>query len=134
MSYGLKYLCTAPSEKNFVHFYCWLTSGAAGVGFAQYPKVAYESTLAVTEHTKYFKMSAAVTAGTAASYEALYVTQFAVDDATGNVYFGFIADDGETHPTGIYYYDYAAGVIKDIPVLTDQAYGICINPNPSVLF
>ena len=116
------------------HFYCWLTSGAAGVGFAQFPKVDYQSTLSVTEHTKYFKMSAAETAGTASSYEALYVTQFAVDDATGNVYFGFIASDGETHPTGIYYYDYAAGEIKHFSNSSDKALGICINPRKTKLF
>ncbi|MGM9804335.1 MAG: PKD domain-containing protein [Muribaculaceae bacterium] len=116
------------------HFYCWLTSGAVGVGFAQYPKVGYTEKLSVNDYTKYIKMSAAATAGTAASYEALYVTQFAVDENTGNVYFGFIPDTGETHTTGIYYYDYAAGEIKHFYDSSDKALGICINPKLSKLF
>ena len=116
------------------HFYCWLTSGAAGVGFAQYPKVAYNEGLSVLQYTKYIKMDAAPTAGAAESHEALYVTQFAVDDASGNVYFGFNPDSGETHTTGIYYYDYAAGTIKHFYDSSDKVLGICINPNKTKLF
>ena len=116
------------------HFYCWLTSGAIGVGFAQYPKVAFDKGLAVADYTKYIKMDAAPTAGSASSFEALYVTQFAVDDATGNVYFGFMPDSGETHTTGIYYYDYAAGTIKKFANSSDKALGICINPKKTRLF
>ena len=86
------------------------------------------------DYNKYIKHDAAPVAGTPASFEALYVTQFAIDERNGNVYFGFMPNTGESLSKGIHYYDYAAGVIKDIPVLTDQAYGICINPNPSVLF
>lgn len=116
------------------HFYCWLTSGAIGTGFAQYPKVGYTEGLTVQQNTKFIKMSAAPTAGSAASFEALYVTQFAVDDATGNVYFGFIPDTGETHTTGIYYYDYASGSIKHFYDSSDKALGICINPRKTKLF
>ena len=79
-------------------------------------------------------MSAAPTAGATESHEALYVTQFAVDDATGNVYFGFIPDTGETHTTGIYYYDYAAGTIKHFFDSSDKVLGICIKPNKTKLF
>lgn len=120
-------------EKRGV-FYCWLTSGAAGTGFAQYPIPAFELGLNPTDYNKIFNHDAAPVAGTPASFEALYVTQFAIDERNGNVYFGFMPNTGESLSKGIHYYDYAAGVIKDIPALTDQAYGICINPNPSVLF
>lgn len=114
--------------------YCWLTSGAVGVGFAQYNMPAYEEGLAVTAHTKYIKMNAATTAGTASSYEALYVSQFAVDQTTGNVYFGFNAEDGETTTTGVKYFDYATSTIKSMEGNTDKAFGICINPNKTKLF
>lgn len=120
-------------EKRGV-FYCWLTSGAAGTGFAQYPIPAFELGLNPTDYNKIFNHDAAPVAGTPASFEALYVTQFAIDERNGNVYFGFMPNTGESLTKGIHYYDYAAGVIKDIPALTDQAYGICINPNPTVLF
>ena len=123
----------ALDEKRGV-FYCWLTSGAAGTGFAQFPIPAYTAGLTVLDYNKYIKHDAAPVAGTPASFEALYVTQFAIDERNGNVYFGFMPNTGESLTKGIHYYDYAAGVIKDIPALTDQAYGICINPNPTVLF
>ena len=115
-------------------FYCWLTSGAAGTGFAQYMIPAYEGSRTVLEYHHYIKHDAAPVAGTPASFEALYVTQFAIDGRNGNVYFGFTPNTGETLSQGIHYYDYNEHKIKDIPALTDQAYGICINPNPTVLF
>ena len=96
--------------------------------------MAFDKGLAVADYTKYIKMDAAPTAGSASSFEALYVTQFAVDDATGNVYFGFMPDSGETHTTGIYYYDYAAGTIKKFANSSDKALGICINPKKTRLF
>ena len=43
-------------------------------------------------------------------------------------------DNGETHTTGIYYYDYAAGTIKKFANSTDKALGICINPKKTRLF
>lgn len=116
------------------HFYCWLTSGAVGVGFAQYPIVSFESGLAVGGYTKYIKMDAAPTAGTTSSFEALYVTQFAIDDNNGNVYFGFMPDTGETHTTGIHYYDYAEGTIKHFYDSSDKVLGITINPRKTKLF
>lgn len=116
------------------HMYCWLTSGAVGAGFAQYPLVAFEEGLAAGQYTKYIKHDAAVTAGTASSFEALYVSQFAIDDANGNVYFGFNAADGETLTTGVKYFDYATGTIKSLEGNTDKAFGICINPRKTKLF
>ena len=116
------------------HMYCWMTSGAIGVGFAQYPLVGFNEGLAATGYTKYIKHDAAVTAGTASSFEALYVTQFAIDDTNGNVYFGFNAADGESLTTGVKYYDYATGTIKSMEGNTDKAFGICINPRKTKLF
>lgn len=115
------------------HMYCWLTSGAAGVGFAQYPLVGFEEGLAVGDHTKYIKMSVAPTAGATSSYEALYVSQFALDTTTGNVYFGFNSDDAN-YQTGIHYYDYATGTVKHFEDNADKAFGICINPRKTKLF
>lgn len=123
----------ALDEKRGV-FYCWLTSGAAGAGFAQYSIPAFADGLDTKNYNKFFAHDAAPIAGTTSSFEALYVPQFAIDPATGNVYFGFTPNTGEALSKGVHYYDYAAGVIKDIPAITDQALGICINPNATVLF
>jgi hypothetical protein len=35
---------------------------------------------------------------------------------------------------GIYYYDMTDNKVKTYGVSTDEAFGICINPNPSKLF
>lgn len=114
------------------HMYVWHTGGSVGEGFCQYPLVGFDESLTIDKYTKYIKMDAALTAGS--SVEALHVSQFAVDSETGNVYFGFNADSGETHPTGIHYYDYATGTIKQFEGNTDKAFGICINPRRTKLF
>ena len=120
------------------HMYCYLTSGAVGAGFAQYPLVGFEEGLGVKDYSKYIKMSVAATAGTPSSYEALYVSQFAIDDETGNVYFGFVPDgDTERTVAGLYYYDYAAGNVVKAPLANtegDKIFGICINPRKTKLF
>lgn len=120
------------------HMYVWHISGTVGEGFSQYPLVDFGSSLAVSEYTKFVKMDATETAGSAE--EALYVSQFAIDDATGNVYFGFNPDTtGETTRTtsGIYYYDYAAGNVTAAPLKGtegEKAFGICVNPRKTKLF
>lgn len=120
------------------HMYCFMTSGEAGMGFAQYPKVKFEEGLKVKGYTKMVKMSVAATAGTTSSYEALYVSQFAIDEETGNVYFGFVPDGDSERPTaGLYYYDYAAGDVVKAPLANtegDKIFGICINPRKAKLF
>lgn len=120
------------------HMYCFMTSGEAGMGFAQYPKVKFEEGLKVKGYTKMVKMSVAATAGTTSSYEALYVSQFAIDEETGNVYFGFVPDGDSERPTaGLYYYDYAAGDVVKAPLANtegDKIFGICINPRKVKLF
>lgn len=127
---------TLDEDRN--HMYCFLTSGAAGVGFAQYPKVKFEEGLKVEQYTKMIKMSVAPTAGATDSKEALYVSQFALDKETGNVYFGFNPDGDSERPTaGLYYYDYAAGTVVKTPLKNtegDKIFGICINPKKTQLF
>jgi hypothetical protein len=120
------------------HMYCFLTSGEAGVGFAQYPLVKFEEGLGVKDYTTFVKMAVAPIAGATDSKEALYVAQFALDKETGNVYFGFTPDGDSDRPTGgLYYYDYAAGTVVKTPIKNtenDKIIGICINPRKTQLF
>lgn len=120
------------------HMYCFLTSGEAGVGFAQYPLVKFEEGLGVKDYTTFVKMAVAPIAGATDSKEALYVAQFALDKETGNVYFGFTPDGDSDRPTGgLYYYDYAAGTVVKTPIKNtenDKIIGICLNPRKTQLF
>ncbi len=127
---------TLDEKRN--HMYCFLTSGDAGMGFAQYPLVKFEDGLGVKDYTTFVKMAVAPTAGATDSKEALYVSQFALDKTTGNVYFGFIPDGDSDRPTaGLYYYDYAAGTVVKTPIKNtenDKIFGICLNPRKTQLF
>lgn len=68
--------------------------------------------------------------------EGVYVTQLAVDEETGYVYFGFnkASTDSSTYPTGLKYYDPATKKIVNISVVTDKILGITINDTKSKLF
>ncbi len=70
--------------------------------------------------------------GEGSSGEYLGVTQLALDEATGNIYFGLRSGDASI-PSGIVMYDAAKGtmtyLIKDV-----QVYGVAINQVPSQLF
>ena len=115
------------------HMYVWQTTGTTpGAGFTQYPLVGIEESLATTDYTKFVKMDALQVVNS--TDEGLYVTQFAIDETNGNVYFGFNSNADANYPTGIYYYDYAAGVVKNFAGSTDKALGICINPRKTKLF
>jgi PKD repeat protein len=68
--------------------------------------------------------------------EKICTSQFAVDSDGKRVFFAFRPESGvETnYKAGIYYYDLNDNTIKTYGISTDEAFGICINPNPSKLF
>lgn len=114
--------------------YVWHTGGTPGEGFCQYPLVAFTEGLEAKDYTQYFKMDAALTAGS--SVEALHVSQFAVDSANGNVYFGFNPDAAEAnYENAIYCYDYAKKTMTKVAgTENEKVFGICINPKKTQLF
>lgn len=115
------------------HMYVWQTSGVnPAAGFTQYPIVGLNETLDVAKYTKAIKMSALPVYNSVD--EGLYVTQFALDETNGNVYFGFTSNDDANYQTGIHYYDYATGTIKSFENNTEKVLGICINPRKTKLF
>lgn len=115
------------------HMYIWQTTGVnPGAGFTQYPLVGVDETLSLTDYTKAIKMEALPVVNS--TDEGLYVTQFAIDETNGNVYFGFNSNGDKTYSTGIHYYDYATGTIKNFEGNTEKVLGICINPRATKLF
>ena len=116
------------------HMYVWLSGGSTpGVGFVQYPLVGLDDALTVKEYTKYVKMEADPINATAE--EGVFTSQMALDEETGNVYFGFRAASGfTTYTTGLYYYDYAAGKVVNYEGNTDKILGVAINPRKTLLF
>lgn len=70
------------------------------------------------------------------SEEGIFVCQFALDKATGRVYFCYrpVATDTSKIPAGVVYYDPDTQKIVHYGDAFDQATGICINPNLTKLF
>ncbi len=68
--------------------------------------------------------------------ETICVSQFAVDSENQRVFFAFRPESGAetTYKAGIYCYNVATGELARYGVSTDEAFGICINPNKSKLF
>lgn len=112
--------------------YCWRTS--PNQGFLALPLPAISATVTANDATTFIAMEADPVNTTAD--EGLFTTQFAIDDASGRVYFCYRPAAGETdYPAGIYYFD-AAGDKKmhKYGETNDLGTGIVINPNPSQLF
>ena len=114
--------------------YVWFSSGITpGVGFVQYPLVGLDESLSMKDYTKYVKMEADPINAT--ENEGVFTSQMALDEETGNVYFGFRAASGFTaYTTGLYYYDYAAGRVVNYEGNNDKILGIAINPRKTYLF
>lgn len=68
--------------------------------------------------------------------EGVYTSQFALDQETGRVYFGFrpLENDDSKLGQGIVYYDPATKKCYRYGQTDDAIYGMCINPNPTKLF
>lgn len=113
--------------------YCWMSKGQPGAGFCEYPLPAYGAGMKVDAYTKFIAMDADPINSTAD--EGVFTTQFAIDQATGNVFFGFRATaTGVTYKTGLYYYDFAAKKMVNYQGNTEKILGVCINPRPTRLF
>ena len=111
--------------------YAWNTD-AAGGGFYHYelPGDTGKPTL-----VKHEAMSA--NPENSSAEETICTSQFAVDSEGKRVFFAFRPETGaelKYTKAGIYYYDLTDNTIKTYGVSTDEAFGICINPNPSKLF
>ncbi|MDD7343572.1 MAG: PKD domain-containing protein [Bacteroidales bacterium] len=123
---------TLDEDRNAM--YVWYSKGTTpGVGFAAYTIPAANATTEYKNYTTFIGMDAAPENTTAD--EGLYVTQFAVDKYTGNVFFGFRAGSGEkTYTTGLYYFDYNTKKMVNYCGNKDRILGVCINPRKTNLF
>lgn len=116
------------------YMYVWMVKGTTpGVGFCQYPIPGPNEGLDYDKFIKYINMDADPINSTDA--EGVYTTQFAVDAATGYVYFGFRASSGEkTYTTGLTYFNPEDGKIYNYQGNKDKILGVCINPRNTYLF
>lgn len=73
-------------------------------------------------------------ADNATADEGLFVTQFAIDSTTGNVYFGYRTDDDKTYTTGLKYYNPTTKKIESLYGNTMKILGVAINDTPTKLF
>lgn len=113
--------------------YVWMSKGAPGAGFVEYPLPVYSAGVNVGDYTKYIAMDADAMNNTAD--EGVFVTQFAINNENGNVFFGFRANPvGSTYTTGLYYYDVNLQKVVNFAGNKDKILGVCINPRPTKLF
>lgn len=107
--------------------YVWGNDGASE-GFYHYD---------LADPSKYVKHEAMAAATENSSVvEKICTSQLAVDSEGKRVFFAFRPEPGaETkYKAGIYYYDLNDNTVKTYGISTDEAFGICINPNKSKLF
>lgn len=116
------------------YLYVWMSKGTTpGVGLCQYAIPGPNDGLDYDKFIKYINMDADPINTTDA--EGIYTTQFAVDAATGFVYFGFRAASSEkTYTTGLSYFDPATGKVFKYNDNKDKILGVCINPRKTNLF
>ncbi len=113
--------------------YVWMSKGTPGAGFVEYPLPTYDGTMETKSYTKYIAMDADPMNTT--TDEGVFVTQFAIDPITGNVFFGFRANPaGSTYTSGLYYYDYAKKAMVNFNGNKDKILGVCVNPRLTRLF
>lgn len=118
---------TLDEDRNALYVWRTKTNG----GFYKYDIPAESATVTRDQFTFSEEMDADPINTTAD--EGVYVTQFAVDKESGNVYFGFNSVDKD-YTTGLKYFDYANNKIVDVPEVTDKILGIVVNNNKSKLF
>ncbi len=113
--------------------YVWRS--ANGAGFYEYPLPALSESLSLDGDVT-AKVELSAKAVNTTSDEGVYVTQFAVDETTGYVYFGFRPDDSDSSGlgTGIVYYDPETQKCQRYGETSAEAQGIVINPTLSKLF
>ncbi len=111
--------------------YVWLVSGNTGLCVYNMPGDTEETD--VKAFTTRIAMDADPVNKT--DTEGLFVTQFAVDSETGNVFFGFRAAATETkYTTGLKYYDYAKKTIVSVNDNKEKILGVAVCDTPTKLF
>ncbi|MDE6300636.1 MAG: PKD domain-containing protein [Muribaculaceae bacterium] len=102
--------------------------------FLELPIVDYTATVKTSDATKTINMDC--TPDNTTAEEGLFVTQMAIDNNTGKVYFCFRpeATDASGIHAGIAVYDPATGVITNYGDSYDLGTGIVINPSLTKLF
>lgn len=121
---------TLDESRNALYVWRTKTDG----GFYEYPLPADGVALSGTAFTKQIKMDADPINATDA--EGVYVTQMAVDQETGYVYFGFNKDakDSSSYQTGLKYYDPTSKTVVNVDNCVDKILGVTINDAKSKLF
>ncbi|MEG2598303.1 MAG: PKD domain-containing protein [Muribaculaceae bacterium] len=117
--------------------YVWMSKGTPGAGFCEYPLPEETTDIKdmpkLDSPVKYIEMDADPVNKT--PEEGVFVTQFAVDNISGNVYFGFNKSLTEKkYTTGLYYYDISTKKVVNYANNTDKILGVAINPRPTRLF
>jgi PKD len=115
--------------------YVWMFKGTPGAGFVAYDLPDEDKGGDAAKYVKFIAMDADPINNTAD--EGVYVSQFALDNSTGNVYFGFRKSPTDTqgkYATGLYYYAPGASDVKKIDNVNDKILGIVINERETELF
>ena len=112
--------------------YVWRTSPSPGL--LELPLPGPTATVTDKEAVKYIAMDADPVNTT--TDEGIYVSQFAIDQTNGRVYFCYRPNTGDESgvTAGINYYDPATQKVVHYSESTDLGTGIVINPNPTQLF
>lgn len=121
-------------DEEIGNLYVWMCKGGTpGPGFCCYPLPGPESGLTYDNFTTFVTMEANPENTTAD--EGVYTTQFAVDQATHYVYFGFRAASSEkTYTTGLKYFDPTTKKVVDFNGNRERILGLCVNPRATSLF
>ncbi len=127
-----EFMSTFAVDEARGQFYIWRTSPAQS--FQAYPIVGPQQT--VTTKDALVDIAADCTPENTTAAEGMYVTQMAIDNETGKVYFCFRpeATDKSGIAAGIAVYDPATQKITNYGSTSDLATGIVINPNKTKLF
>lgn len=128
---GLKLKAFAIDEKRNA-MYMWRIS--TGQGFAAYPLPGDTEAGSEANPTKFIAMDADPINTT--DSEGVFVSQMAVDQESGRVFFCYRPASGDTSgiPAGITYYDPETQNCYHYGDTNDLGMGICINPNKTKLF
>lgn len=114
--------------------YVWQRSAYPAAGLMQYDLPAIGA-----EGPNYASTTARVEMNadpmTTAASEEVTTTQLALDEETGNVWFGFRASTAErTYTTGLYYFDYNTNKVVNYCGNTESILGVTINPRKTRLY
>lgn len=128
---GEKHTAFTIDEKNGM-LYVYHTG--ANQGFRSYTLPDYNT--ALTSKDCLFEKTLDCAPENTTGDEGLFVTQFALDNETGRVYFCYRPENGDESglKAGIVYFDPATQTLKNYGETTDLATGCVINPNKTKLF